>query len=124
MEEMIRRFFQLGEIYQRLVDIRMRKDPERKRDLVIARRLLSEELGALESYVRENRGVIENSVIEQDFRKRLSHLRSTISYHQASWPAVRIDEDPGGYRLTSIEFSDIFREFLEWGKRSFMVRQY
>tara|TARA_R110000787_G_scaffold195982_1_gene307298 strand:+ start:1153 stop:1527 length:375 start_codon:yes stop_codon:yes gene_type:complete len=124
MEEMIRRFFQLGEIYQRLVDIRMRKDPERKRDLVIARRLLSQELGALESYVRENRGVIENATIEQDFRKRLSRLRSTIAYHQASWPAVRIDEDPGGYRITSIEFSDVFREFLEWGKRSIMVRQY
>ena len=123
MEEMIRRFFQLGDIYQRFVDIRMRKDPERKRDLVIARRHLSEDLGALESYVRENHGMIADAAIEQDFRKRLSRLRSAIAYHQASWPAVRIDEDPGGYRLTSIEFSDVFREFLEWGKRNFMVSQ-
>ncbi len=100
-------------------DINLRTDPERKRDLVAARRILSERLGGLEGMISDmdERTIPPETV--REFRKRLGYLRTAIAYHQALWPAVRIDEDPEEYRRTAEKPSQAFREFIDWGYSNF-----
>lgn len=119
MGAIAQQFSALGETYQRFLNIRARSDQERKRELVENRRRLAEQLGRLEELVIRNDESSVAPPLAMEFRKRLSKLRSTVSYHQASWPAVKIDEDPDGYRRTSREAELMFHEFLVWGSRQF-----
>lgn len=121
MNAISRQFTHLGEIYQRFVDIGWRKDAERKRELVAARRALTEQLVALEHLVRDAPDTQIVSDLKREFGRRLSSLRSAIAYHQASWPAVRLQEgeEAEEYVHSSREVTNMFREFLHWGHKCF-----
>lgn len=112
-------FSELAQTYHRFLDIRARRDPDRKRDLVAARRDLSAQLAALEETVKTGQNGEIDPLVKREFGIRLSRLRTASAYHQASWPAVRIDEDPDGYQATSIDAANAFRDFLDWANREF-----
>lgn len=121
MNAISRQFAHLGEIYRRFIDIGWRKDAERKRDLVAARRALGEQLVTLEHLVRDAPDTQIGSDLKREFGRRLSRLRSAIAYHQASWPAVLLQEGEGAaeYRYSAREVTDIFGDFLHWGHKYF-----
>ncbi|MGD9810464.1 MAG: hypothetical protein AB7U35_03905 [Sphingobium sp.] len=106
------------EIYKRFVELRARDDAERKWELVANRRHLAEEIGRFDHFLLGAGARTLDPDIRREFGKRLSQLRGTITYHQASWPAVKIDEDPEGYRRTSQDAETAFRDFLGWGKQT------
>ena len=118
MSEMSRQFSALAEIFERFQQIRGRDDAQRKRDLVANRRRFAEQVGMLEEVLLKGNEAVDPSLASELY-KRLSRLRSTAAYHQASWPAVRIDEDPEGYRASSNATHSAFRDFLQWGRGLF-----
>lgn len=119
MGAVTQQFSLLRETYQRFIDIAQRSDAGRKQDLVAARRILSQQLLDLETLVKSAPKDSIDTALARDFGKRLSHLRSKIAFHQASWPAVRLDEDPEAYRESRTEVTQAYREFLDWGFSNF-----
>ena len=119
MQAIAQQFGFLGQLYQQFVDISERDDPRRKQDLVTARRVLQERLQQLEIIVKEALEDMPNAELLRDFSTRLTQLRSSLAYHQGSWPAVLIDEDKEGYRASLDEVQRVFADFLIWGKKSF-----
>lgn len=118
MGEITQQLSVLGETYQLFLEIAIREDVERKKDLVAARRMLANQLSHLENLIASDSNKSIDTDTAREFRKRLSYLRTAIAYHQASWPAIMIDDDPASYRLTAREPAMAFRKFLEWGQHS------
>lgn len=119
MGAVTQQFSLLRETYQRFIDIGQRNDAARKHDLVAARRILSRQLLDLETLIKDAPGDTIDLALARDFGKRLAHLRSRIGFHQGSWPAVRLDEDPKAYRESATEVAQVYREFLDWGLSQF-----
>lgn len=119
MQAIAQQFGLLGQIYHQFIDISKRDDPQRRQDLVTARRVLQERLLQLEVIVKEALGHVPDAELSREFSTRLTQLRSSLAYHQGSWPAVLIDEDKEGYRASFDEVQQVFADFLIWGKKSF-----
>ncbi|MEZ5655606.1 MAG: hypothetical protein R3E04_06945 [Sphingobium sp.] len=115
---MVQQLTLLEETYRKFADIGWRKDEERKRDLVETRRNLSEQLLDLERYVTDVSAPLMEASLKREFGARLSKLRSEIAYHQATWPAVRLEEEPAEYRRATQQVEATFRDFIQWGGRS------
>ena len=119
MGELSQQFSALAEIYERFQQIRNRDDAQRKQDLVANRRRFAEQVGALEDILLTGGAKAVDRSITNECHKRLSRLRTITAYHQASWPAVKIDEDPEGYRASSNATHSAFHDFLQWGREQF-----
>jgi len=118
MERIAQQLTLLEETYRKFTEIGWRKDDERKRDLVATRRTLSEQLISLEQLVTDVSGPLIDPALKREFGIRLSKLRSEFAYHQASWPAVRLEEESAEYRRSSQQIDATFRDFIQWGGRS------
>lgn len=119
MGQIAQQFSILGETLAAFRNIAARTDVERKKDLILTRRKLADQLKCLECLVRSGREGNTDPDVNREFNKRLSGLRTAIAFHQASWPAVTIDENPEEYSRTSEEPASIFALFLEWGRAHF-----
>ena len=80
-----------------LVAISKRTDPERKVDLVQHRRKFAEQMGQVSELIDREKALQHHPDMVMEMNGHLSAFRFAISQHQASWPAVRIDEDIAAY---------------------------
>lgn len=80
-----------------LIAIGKRTDPERKFDLVQHRRKFAEQMGKVSQFIDQDAALQRRPEMVMEMNSRLSAFRFAISQHQASWPAVRIDEDVHAY---------------------------
>jgi len=80
-----------------LIAIGRRTDPERKFDLVQHRRKFAEQMGHIGQLIDEEAALQRRPEMAMEMTSRLSAFRFAIGQHQASWPAVRIDEDAQAY---------------------------
>lgn len=80
-----------------LIAIGKRTDPQRKFDLVQHRRKFAEQMGQVSQAIDGDLALQRRPEMVMEMNSRLSAFRFAISQHQASWPAVRIDEDAVAY---------------------------
>ncbi|MBO9671306.1 MAG: hypothetical protein J7485_12390 [Sphingobium sp.] len=80
-----------------LIAIGKRTDPERKFDLVQHRRKFAEQMGHVSQMIDQDGALQRRPDMVMEMNSRLSAFRFAIGQHQASWPAVRIDEDAHAY---------------------------
>lgn len=80
-----------------LIAIGKRTDPQRKFDLVQHRVKFAEQMGQVSQLIDRETALQHRPEMVMEMNGRLSAFRFAISQHQASWPAVRIDEDAAAY---------------------------
>ncbi|MBO9580665.1 MAG: hypothetical protein J7498_07210 [Sphingobium sp.] len=80
-----------------LIAIGKRTDPERKFDLVQHRRKFVEQMGLVSQMIDRDGALQRRPEMVMEMNSRLSAFRFAIGQHQASWPAVRIDDDAAAY---------------------------
>lgn len=86
-----------SDIERNLIAIGKRSDPERKLDLVQWRRKFAEQMGQVGQLIEQEQALQRRPDMAMEMTSRLSAFRFAIGQHQASWPAVRIDEDARAY---------------------------
>lgn len=80
-----------------LIAIGKRTDPERKLDLVQHRVKFARQMGQISQAIDGDFALQRRPEMAMEMTSRLSAFRFAIGQHQASWPAVRIDEDKIAY---------------------------
>ncbi|MBT2186989.1 hypothetical protein [Sphingobium nicotianae] len=101
-------------IEKELEAIGLRTDQERKQALVHWRRQLSEQIGLLSPLIDQDPDLTRNLDMHRELSKRFTAMRYGLALHQASWPAVRIDEDPVAYRASARDVQEKSRLFWQW----------
>lgn len=80
-----------------LIAIGRRTDPQRKFDLVQHRLRFARQMGQVSQAIDGDFALQRRPEMAMEMTSRLSAFRFAIGQHQASWPAVRIDEDAVAY---------------------------
>lgn len=91
-----------------------RTDHDRKRDLIMLRQQLSAQLAALHDGVMAGEGPLAEGPLIEEFRTRFSALRNSVAIHQASFPAVLLDETANEYRTSGLQSSALLRNMIVW----------
>ncbi len=90
-----------SEIERNLIAIGQRSDPQRKADLVQWRRKFAEQMGQVGQLIEQDAALRQRPEMAREMHSLLSSFRFAIGQHQASWPAVRIDEDAEAYAASA-----------------------
>lgn len=102
------------QVERKLEEIGRRTDEARKHDLVRCRRLLSEQVGHLGQIIDNDGHLARHPDLQQDLNRLFAAMRYSLAIHQASWPAVRIDEDIIAYRQSAAQVQAKSRAFWGW----------
>ncbi len=102
------------EIERDLVAIGERTDTERKFDLVQCRRRFAEQMGQVSQMIDRDPHLQRHPDAAQQMHRLLSSFRFAIGQHQASWPAVRIDEDAEAYAASARGTYVRSDQFWDW----------
>ena len=102
------------DIERNLIAIGKRTDPERKWDLVQQRRRFAEQMGQVSQLIAADAALQRQPEMVMQMNSRLSDFRFAIGQHQASWPAVRIDEDARAYAESARGTYAKSDQFWEW----------
>jgi hypothetical protein len=119
MQAISQQLMLLEQIAARLRAITARNDPGRKKDLVVARRDLMDQLLKMEQVVKGDQPLGDGSDTMGEFGRRLAYLRTSTARFQAEWPAVTIDDDPARYAEGAQASGQRLRDFIEWGHHAF-----
>jgi hypothetical protein len=103
-----------SDIERNLIAIGKRVDPERKLDLVQWRRKFAEQMGQVSQLMEKDFALQRRPEMVMEMTSRLSAFRFAIGQHQASWPAVRIDEDAQAYAESARGTYAKSDQFWEW----------
>ena len=103
-----------AELEAAVVSAGRRTDPARKLDLVQSRRKFSEQIGQLGLLIAQDSSLRQYPDVQQQMGRHFAAFRYSLGQHQASWPAVRIDEDPKGYAQSAWETYSKSDQFWEW----------
>lgn len=101
-------------IAARLAAVADRSDPQRKADLVDARRELAMRVMKVMAIGEDYGPIRQNEALYAQLRQRLNILRSAIADHQAKWSAVAIDSDDAAYSASSDAVQAAGRGFMQW----------
>jgi hypothetical protein len=103
-----------ADIERQIFAIGARVDAQRKLDLVHARRKLAERLGSLISLLQDERALADVPEKREELGRLFSSFRYAIGQHQASWPAVRIEEDVAAYAASARNTHAKSDQFWRW----------
>lgn len=109
-----------SDIEQNLIAIGKRTDPARKADLVQWRRRFAEQMGQVSQLIDCEAALQKQPDIAMEMHSRLSSFRFAIGQHQASWPAVRIDEDAAAYAASARGTYARSDQFWDWCAQNLM----
>jgi len=115
MQSVSQQLILLEQIADQLRAITLRSDPDRKKELVVARRTLMEQLSLLQKIVESESPGGHDSDFMTEFGRQLAQLRTTTARFQAEWPAVSLDENPSGYAEAAKGAGQSLRGFIAWG---------
>ncbi|NJS13266.1 MAG: hypothetical protein HC788_00195 [Sphingopyxis sp.] len=104
----------LEQIQTRLAHMATRQDNARKAETVALRRELSKQIGILGEAGRATLGQSADAEFYDEYRKRLSAMRTAIALHQSEWPAISLDETAEGYRLSVQRVLKARENFTPW----------
>lgn len=118
MQTVSQQLILLEHIADRLRAITSRTDPERKKELVGARRALMDQLSRFQEVVESTDIADRSSEFTTEFGRRLAQLRTATARFQAEWPAVIIDDDPLRYAEAAKGAGQSLRDFIAWGHQA------
>lgn len=100
-----------------LIALSTRSDANRRFDLVKLRRRLSSQIGEVGSVTEAVLSAIADADTLQMYREKFSRVRSATAIHQASWPAVTLDERKDEYLESAMGVNACHREFIMWTRQ-------
>lgn len=103
-----------GQIISELSAIAGRTDPERRSELVTLRKKLSDHIARMRDTGVQAFTDVGEAELASEFRSRLSNVLNLVALHQASWPAVTIDEGNAAYRTSAGKVAETNRAFIDW----------
>lgn len=104
----------LRRIQESLVAIAKRTDEARKMDLVVLRRQLALQIGAVSSAAEQGFLQHAHESSAREFRELMSAMRRNIALHQANFPATRLDEKSSEYHQSVMAVHDANSKFFQW----------
>lgn len=97
-------------------------DQDRKYALVRLRRDYSDYFARIAEALRTYQTFKSDPALTEEFRGRLSKVRSVAALHQAEWPAVRSDTQLEAYRKSAANLSRANVEFCQWARGALASR--
>lgn len=107
----------LRDTLQRLESIAKRTDPDRRRELIDARRIVIQQLWQLKSHA-SGPACAADPALKQELAKQVSTIWREIALIQASWPATTLDRYANDYRLAMRKTKATIDAFLAWAGRN------
>lgn len=99
-----------------LAAIATRTDAERKHDMIRLRKALADQIAMVGRVADEVIAAVGDAGFAREFRNRFSQMRSTTAFHQARWPAVRLDDYVEDYRESAKTVRETNRAFIAWAR--------
>lgn len=106
----------LEKVQADLASIASRTDDERKRELIELRRQLSAQIAVVGQSADAFFTTHADEETARTYRAKFSRMRSAAALHQASWPAARLGESVGEYRISAMGVREANREFIAWAR--------
>jgi hypothetical protein len=97
-----------------VVAIGVRRDEGRKLALVRSRRELAERIGDIAQAMEADAELKTEPDKQKEIDRLFAAMRYSLALHQASWPAVKIDEDPVAYRNSALGVKEKSDAFWGW----------
>lgn len=101
--------------------IAARADSGRRSELVVLRKRLSDQIVRMRDIGVRVFTDGAGSTIVDDFRSRLSTVLHLVAMHQASWPAVGIDENSADYSRSADNVAQANRAFIAWTRAAMVT---
>jgi hypothetical protein len=111
---LLRELQALEQIQTQLTEVSKRQDAARKAETVTLRRELAKQLGVLGDVGRAALAKPADAEFYNEYRQRLSAMRTAIALHQSEWPAVTLDEAPAAYLQSVQRVLKARQEFTVW----------
>ena len=115
--DILRELEKLEKLQIELAAIASRSDERRRHDLIDLRRKQAEQHVVLDRVVGPFFADADTA-IAREYREAYSRMRSAAAIHQASWPAVSIDEANGAYAQSASGVRDANRHFVAWVRKA------
>jgi hypothetical protein len=112
--ELLRELAALEEVQQALASVAARTDDQRRHDLIELRRRLAAQIATIGQIAEPMLQAHGEPRVLQEYRSKFSAMRSAAAMHQASWPAVRLGENPIEYNRSAAGVREANRQFLMW----------
>jgi len=113
----------LERIQSQLAGIATRQDDGRRHDLIDLRRALSVQIGTVGKLAEAWLASIDDPAAFRVYREKFSRMRTCAAVHQATWPAVRLDEADESYRRSASEVREANQDFIQWMRSQLAVRR-
>ena len=110
--EVLNELDRLEAVQKDLAAVSSRADDQRAHDLIRLRRELSQQIGRLGGVAEGYFAGLGDAALTQQFRTRFSTMRSRAATHQASWPAVRLNEADESYQQSVRAVREANRAFV------------
>ena len=105
---------QLETLQAALAAISSRTDERRRFDLIDHRRRLAEQFVEMGRAADAFFARLDRPDLFQAYRDKFSRMRSAAAMHQASWPAVRLNEADDDYQRSVGVVRAANRDFVGW----------
>lgn len=102
---------------RQLVSIFSRTDPDRRRELITARRAMITQLWELKRHASGPDCRIE-PVLKQELVKRVTALWGEVALVQATWPAATIDQYANEHRAATRKTKATLDDLFAWASRN------
>ena len=107
-----------SDIEREIIALGRNPDPARKLQLVQCRRRFAENIGELAPLIDSDEALLDRPEQHREMSRLFSTFRYAIGQHQATWPAVRIDEDVRAYTQSARETYAKSDMFWNWCTRN------
>ena len=104
----------LENLQSALAAISSRTDERRRFDLIDHRRKLAEQMIEMGRVADSFFARLDRPALLQVYRDKFSRMRSAAAMHQASWPAVRLNEADDEYQRSVSAVREANRDFVDW----------
>ncbi|MDB5578983.1 MAG: hypothetical protein JWR80_4159 [Bradyrhizobium sp.] len=110
---------ELNKLELLLIDIELilkRSDNDRRLELIGLRRLMSTQMARVRVLGDSAFPPTNGAKLTTDYRTRFSTAVRAIALHQASWPAIKINEGREGYFESATAVVGKVRDFVTWAR--------
>jgi hypothetical protein len=98
------------------VALEARKDAARRPAVIVMRRRFAESIVQVSGALDQDARLQSDPALANEFRQRLSEMRSKVAVFQAKWPASLLDSNDPAFESSATALKASNRAFTDWAQ--------